>query len=127
MMLPPKSGRKAVRMRNALSIASLSNAYGFVLSAWIRMREADEGAEKTKVDLLSPQGSWPAAFRAQLLALGEEMATIRALTGLAKWEGSIRGKWPAAEYARLVDVQVEMIAVLAQVCCFLLSSIMSSR
>jgi hypothetical protein len=33
-----------------------------------------------------------AAFRAQLLALGEELPTIRALTGLARWEGSIREK-----------------------------------
>ncbi|KAJ6538107.1 hypothetical protein B0H19DRAFT_1079182 [Mycena capillaripes] len=109
MMFPPKSGRKAVRTRNATSIASLANAYGFLISAWIGTRTA--GAPE--LELTAP-GGWTAAFRAQLLALGEEMHTIRALTELAKWEGSIRGKWPAAEYTRLVDVQVEMIVILAQ-------------
>ncbi|KAF7369614.1 hypothetical protein MVEN_00292200 [Mycena venus] len=112
MMFPPKSGRKAVRTRNASSISSLANAYGFLISAWIGMRNPDEGA--TTSEKLASQEGWAAAFRAQLLAIGEELHTIRALTELAKWEGSIRGKWPAAEYARLVDVQVEMIAVLAQ-------------
>ncbi|KAF8206811.1 hypothetical protein K438DRAFT_1816457 [Mycena galopus ATCC 62051] len=109
MMLPPTSGRKAVRTRNAKAIASVASAYGFLLSAWIEMREG--GAPEPK---FTPPGGWPAAFRKQLLALGEELHTIRELTELAKWEGSIRGKWPAAEYRRLVNVQVEMTAVLAQ-------------
>ncbi|KAJ7186248.1 hypothetical protein B0H12DRAFT_1173827 [Mycena haematopus] len=105
MMLPPTSGRKAVRTRNANAIASLASAYGFLLSAWIDIRD--------ELKATTP-GGWPAAFRTQMLALGEELHTIRGLTELAKWEGSIRGKWPAAEYTQLVDVQVEMIAVLAQ-------------
>ncbi|KAJ6538108.1 hypothetical protein B0H19DRAFT_1382661 [Mycena capillaripes] len=101
--------RKAVRTRNAASIASLPNSYGFLSSAWIGNRTA--GAPE--LELTAPDG-WTAAIRVQLLALGEEMHTIRALTELAKWEGSIRGKWPAAEYTRLVDVQVEMIVILVQ-------------
>lgn len=35
MMLPPTSGRKAVRQRNAASITSLERLYGFLLSVWI--------------------------------------------------------------------------------------------
>jgi hypothetical protein len=112
MMFPPKSGRKAVRTRNAASIAALADAYGFLLSAWITSRVQGDGAPRPELKLTAP---WTAAFRAQLLALGEELQTIRALTGLARWEGSIRGKWPAAEYTRLIDVQVEMVGVLAQV------------
>lgn len=108
MMLPPKSGRKAVRQRNAASIASLASAYGFLVSAWIGARDGD-GAETPAV------APWAGQFRTRLLALAEEMHTIRELTALARWEGSIRGKWPAAKYTQLLDVQVEMIASLAQV------------
>ncbi|KAJ6506182.1 hypothetical protein C8R47DRAFT_1037328 [Mycena vitilis] len=111
MMFPPKSGRKAVRTRNAGSIASLSNAYGFLISAWIAAQR--EGPTPLSSTLTQP-GGWAATFRAQLLALGEELQTIRALTGLAKWEGSIRGRWPAEVYMRFVDVQSEMVAILAQ-------------
>ncbi|KAJ6556814.1 hypothetical protein DFH09DRAFT_987191 [Mycena vulgaris] len=107
MMFPSKSGRKAVRQRNAASIASLSTVYGFLLSAWIGVR-ADADAQ------LPSTAAWTAAFRGRLMSLAEEMHTIRELTDLAKWEGSIRGKWPAAEYTKLVNVQVEMIASLAQ-------------
>jgi hypothetical protein len=108
MMLPSKSGRKAVRQRNAGSIAALARAYGVLLSAWIGARSAEKVAGAT-------QRAWTAVFRARLLALAEEIHTIRELTGLAKWEGSIRGKWPSAEYTRLVNVQAEMIVSLGQV------------
>ncbi|KAK7002342.1 hypothetical protein R3P38DRAFT_2729656 [Favolaschia claudopus] len=113
MMFPPTSGRKAVRIRNAASISALSNTYGFLISAWISRRDDDDSnvVDATNRGL---QSAWPAAFRSQLLALGDGLHTIRELTELAKWEGSIRGKWPAKEYMRLVDVQVEMISVLAQ-------------
>ncbi|KAJ7132494.1 hypothetical protein C8R44DRAFT_978049 [Mycena epipterygia] len=112
MMFPPQSGRKAVRQRNAASIAALANAYGFLVSAWIGARDAKPTADGDAKPTLA--ASWAAEFRARLLALAEEMHTIRELTELAKWEGSIRGKWPAAEYTKLLDVQVEMIASLAQ-------------
>lgn len=36
MMLPPKSGRKVVRLRNALTINKLAQSYTFLMSAWIR-------------------------------------------------------------------------------------------
>lgn len=36
MMLPPKSGRKAVRLRNASTINKLAQTYTFLMSAWIR-------------------------------------------------------------------------------------------
>ncbi|KAJ7513178.1 hypothetical protein B0H11DRAFT_2303465 [Mycena galericulata] len=102
MMFPPKSGRKAVRQRNAASIASLGETYAFLISTWITTPE----------DKAAP--TWTLDFQARLMALADEMHAIRDLTELAKWEGSIRGKWPAKEYARLVDVQVDMIGSLAQ-------------
>ncbi|KAJ7463697.1 hypothetical protein FB451DRAFT_1352935 [Mycena latifolia] len=108
MMFPPKSGRKAVRQRNAASIASLASAYGVLVAAWIARADADADEK------LTPTRAWTAAFRGRLMALAEEMHAIRELTGLAKWEGSVRGRWPAKEYERLVDVQVDMVSSLAQ-------------
>ncbi|KAJ7302791.1 hypothetical protein DFH08DRAFT_826257 [Mycena albidolilacea] len=104
MMLPSKSGRKAVRQRNAVSIAVLGEVYPSPISIWISKQDTDS-ARLTQ---------WTAHFRARLMALADEIGAIRVLTELAKWEGSIRGKWPAAEYARLLDVQVDMIGSLAQ-------------
>lgn len=103
MMLSSKSGRKAVRQRNAVSIAVLGEVYASLISIWISKQDTDS-ARPTQ---------WTAHFRARLMALADEIGVIRVLTELAKWEGSIRGKWPAAEYARLLDVQVDMIGSLA--------------
>ncbi|KAJ7784920.1 hypothetical protein DFH07DRAFT_763532 [Mycena maculata] len=44
--VPAKSGRKAVRRRNAASIASLANVYGFLLSAWIRTMGSKAGTKE---------------------------------------------------------------------------------
>ncbi|KAJ7269166.1 hypothetical protein C8J57DRAFT_1609376 [Mycena rebaudengoi] len=102
---PPKSSRSAVRQRNASSIASLGSAYGSLISTWIANH--DDGK-----DAALP-AAWSTDFSA-LIALAEEMHTIRELTGLAKWEGSFRRQWPAEEYTKLIGVQVEMIASLTQ-------------
>jgi hypothetical protein len=107
MMLPPTSGRKAVRLRNASSITAISNAYGFLVSAWI--------AAKPPSSQEVPDTKWATDFRGRLLALGQEIGTIRGQTSMARWEGSIRGAWPFDEYMALVDVQSDMIAGLAQV------------
>jgi hypothetical protein len=106
MMLPPKSGRKAVRQRNASSILALSNVYGFLISTWITNRVEEKAAHTP--------AKWIREFRIRLITIGGDIQTIRELTELAKWEGSIRGAWPAEEYTRLVDVQSEMISALAQ-------------
>lgn len=106
MMLPPKSGRKAVRQRNAASIAALGETYAFLISTWIAKHDGT-GADSAP---------WAADFQTRVMELADEMHAIRNLTELATWEGSIRGKWPAREYALLVDVQVDMIGSLAQVC-----------
>ncbi|KAJ7859304.1 hypothetical protein B0H14DRAFT_3135188 [Mycena olivaceomarginata] len=84
---PSKSGRKAVRQRNAVSIAVLGEVYASLISIWISKQDTDS-ARPTQ---------WTAHFRARLMALADEIGAIRVLTELAKWEGSIRGKWPAAD------------------------------
>lgn len=108
MMLPPTSGRKAVRHRNASSVVALSNIYGFLISIWIN------SSPQEKSQSPAPPG-WIREFRLKLIALAEQIHTVGELTELAKWEGSIRGAWPAEEYTRLIDVQTEMISSLAQV------------
>ncbi|KAJ7619830.1 hypothetical protein DFH06DRAFT_1360909 [Mycena polygramma] len=78
MMFPPKSDRKAVRTRNAR-----------------------EGATPLSATLTQP-GGWAATFRAQLLALGEELQTIHVqsemvavLAQLATSLGHLEKEWEA--------------------------------
>jgi Aromatic acid exporter family member 2 len=78
--------------------------YTFLISVWI--------ASKHKT---APNPTWIKSFRTKLLGIGAEVGSIRDLTHLARWEGSIRGAWPVEEYMQLVAVQSEMIASLAQV------------
>ncbi|KAK0493580.1 hypothetical protein EDD18DRAFT_1405386, partial [Armillaria luteobubalina] len=107
MMLPPTSGRKAVRIRNASSITSLSNLYGYLISAWIS--EVDSDQEKDDRQAEQVKAKWLKEFRDKVMGASVEMRTIRELTELATWEGSLRGKWPREEYVQLVEVQIEML------------------
>ncbi|KAK0471132.1 hypothetical protein IW261DRAFT_1513189 [Armillaria novae-zelandiae] len=112
MMLPPTSGRKAVRLRNASSITSLSNLYGYLISAWIA--EVDSDREKDERQAEQVKAKWLKEFRDKVMGASVEMRTIRELTELATWEGSLRGKWPREEYVQLVEVQIEMVSSLSQ-------------
>ncbi|KIY67696.1 hypothetical protein CYLTODRAFT_483276 [Cylindrobasidium torrendii FP15055 ss-10] len=102
MLFPPTSGRKAVRLRNASSIAALSRLYGYLMSTWIS--DDTEGLKDVWVD----------KFRKQIMSSSVELRTIRELTDMAKWEGSIRGAWAIKEYRLLAEAQLEMVASLAQ-------------
>ncbi|KAK7451262.1 hypothetical protein VKT23_012602 [Stygiomarasmius scandens] len=129
MMLPPTSGRKAVRLRNAAIIAQLADVYSFLLSTWISTEStgnsnadpsssssSDEEANEEELTPTSahPNTRWKAEFRRRLLNAADSLAATRSLTAIARWEGSIRGKWPVEEYMRLLDVESEMISSLAQ-------------
>lgn len=105
MMLPPTSGRKAVRLRNATTIMSISEAYSFLISTWIGKQKETRSASLT----------WLQEFREKLISLSDQAQSVKQMTELAKWEGSIRGKWPVEEYYQLVDAEYEMISGLAQV------------
>ncbi|KAK7062721.1 hypothetical protein VNI00_000209 [Paramarasmius palmivorus] len=105
MMLPPQSGRKAVRRRNAALISAISNLYGFLVATWI---------SGDKASFRDTDDSDSEADEQRLLSLGDEVNAIRGLTELAKWEGNARGKWPAAEYSSLVETEAEMMTPLAQ-------------
>lgn len=108
MMLPPKSGRKAVRLRAAKSIGALGHVYTSLMSAWISENDAGKGASFTA-------SNWVKGFRARLIAVTLQILAGKQEMMLASWEGNIRGRWPQDEYAKLTEIQEDMIGVLAQV------------
>jgi len=107
MMLPPTSGRKAVRLRNASVITSLSESYGFLMSTWIGTQTHQKKRHAAPV-------TWIKEFRQRLIALSDQIQSAKQMTELAKWEGSIRGKWPVEEYHKLIETEFEMLSGLAQ-------------
>jgi hypothetical protein len=108
MMLPPTSGRKAVRLRNASVIMGISEIYGFLISTWI-------GTQTHQKKRLAAPATWVGDFRAHLIALADQIQAVQQMTELARWEGSIRGKWPIDDYRALIGAELEMISGLAQV------------
>ena len=108
MMLPPKSGRKAVRLRTAASIDELGHVYTMLMSAWIVRDES-------RKDVPYSFTHWVKPFRGRLVAITAQLHANKQQMMLATWEGNIRGRWPKDEYFKLTEVQEEMIAVLAQV------------
>ncbi|KAA1472661.1 hypothetical protein DENSPDRAFT_872334 [Dentipellis sp. KUC8613] len=115
MMLPPQSGRKAVRIRNAKTIDGLSHVYAALMSAWITDPLADAtGVEREKgrgVSMIDAR--WAKGFRERLVGVGGQLQSLSAFTDLARWEGGIRGKWNYKDYKRMVEVQLEMVACLS--------------
>lgn len=112
MMFPPKSGRKAVRLRNASTITSLSCIYSGLLSAWIYDKGPDPD-EKPGTSV--PLPDWIPFFREKLTAVWQKLQATKMQTSIARWEGGIRGAWPYDEYVKLADTQLEMISHLALV------------
>lgn len=111
MMLPPTSGRKAVRLRNADVITNISEIYGFLVSTWI-------GNQTHQKKHTSAPPAWIQEFRVKLLALADQITSLKQMTTMATWEGSIRGKWPVEEYESLLQTESQMIGALAQVITF---------
>ena len=110
MLFPPKSGRKAVRLRTADSIDALGHTYTTLMSAWITESEADKDAPYTSAS------NWVKAFRRRLIAATAQIQANKQQMMLASWEGSIRGRWPQEEYVKLTEVQEEIVGILSQVC-----------
>lgn len=99
MMLPPKSGRKAVRLRNATNITNISHLYSDLVAAWISEQR--------------PAQDFVASYRDKLIGIAAQIQMVKGSTAIAKWEGSIRGSWPHDDYMRLANVQSEMVVSLA--------------
>jgi hypothetical protein len=107
MLIPPQSGRKAVRLRNARTIMRLNNIYSFLISFWIS-ETSSSSSEASKTQ-------WQSSFRSQLITAAEEITEVRRLTDMAKWEGNLRGAWPQKEYQQLMETESEILSSLAQV------------
>ncbi|KAI0320467.1 hypothetical protein OF83DRAFT_1053079 [Amylostereum chailletii] len=108
MFVPPKTGRKAVRERNATVLSSLCNVYSSLMSAWI----SNKSPSASENDLDAQAQADP--FRRNLMAVAAQVTALKGLTETSRWEGSWRGQWPYADYARMVEVELEMIATLGQ-------------
>jgi Aromatic acid exporter family member 2 len=108
-MLPPKSGRKAVRLRAASSIDGLGHVYTTLMSAWITENDAGK-------DSSFASSNWVRAFRSRAITVTLQIMASKQYMMIASWEGRIRGRWPQKEYAKLTEVQEEIVAVLSQVC-----------
>ncbi|THH31626.1 hypothetical protein EUX98_g2549 [Antrodiella citrinella] len=110
MMLPPKSGRKAVRLRNANTIMMISNLYQEITSAWIKIPSSSASLEKNEPDLSFAEQI--PFLRDRLLGVATQLQALAGQTMIAKFEGNFRGKWPMDEYLKLVETQVEMLIAL---------------
>ena len=112
MMIPPKSGRKAVRLRNASIISGLSYLYSHLTSLWLSSGEPFDSLHK----LEDAQRRWPSELRQMVVTFSQQLQSLRVQTVMSKWEGNIRGHWPFEEYNRLLDLQVDILSSLVLVC-----------
>lgn len=129
MLIPPTSGRKAVRLQHAAFIAELSSLYSLLMSTWIhngpgrRDSESADGRDGNNTEKASTMNSvspgfqtkWTKSFREQALQLFEQLEAMQVSTAMAKFEGSIRGAWPADEYQKLIQHEHDMLAAFGQV------------
>ena len=72
MVLPPKSGRKAVRLRNASTLSSLMFIYSDIMAAWIRSDSHGDSSE------LYP------GMRKKFLSLAAQLQAVKTQTEIAK-------------------------------------------
>ncbi|OBZ77446.1 Uncharacterized protein C57A7.05 [Grifola frondosa] len=105
MLLPATSGRKAVRLRNATTIAGLSYLYSHLMSIWLDKELSPSDDPKNK-----PQ--WIVHFRERSIGVAEQIQDLKVRTVMSKWEGSIRGTWAFEEYNNLATVQSDILASL---------------
>ena len=112
MMLPPKSGRKAVRLRNASVLSGLSYLYSHLTSLWLSAGEPfDMSREKGTLE----EREWPQDLREKFIYIAEQLQDLRMRTVMSKWEGNIRGAWPFEDYMKMVEVQNDMLSSLVLV------------
>ncbi|KAI0689735.1 hypothetical protein BC835DRAFT_1367615 [Cytidiella melzeri] len=109
MMLPPKSGRKAVRLRNVSILVSLSSLHSDIVSMWISSKGT------TNIGTPNFTNDWFADVRVKIVTIATQLQTLKQQMALAKWENSIRGVWPIEKYMKLADQETRMMANLAWV------------
>jgi hypothetical protein len=112
MLIPPKSGRRAVRLTHATLIFEISQLYTGLVSRWLATEESSsppltqeaspstppgtkEGAEKKprqKSDVEDQQEmedmpAWGTGFRSEIGEVWSKAQRLRLQTQTAKWEG----------------------------------------
>lgn len=81
------------------------------MAAWIdEVVPTEDGKEGM------PRGTeWVQDFREKIIAVAQQLQTLKMQAAIARFEGNIRGAWPSKEYNKLVEVETEMTANLAMV------------
>ncbi|EIN05213.1 hypothetical protein PUNSTDRAFT_107508 [Punctularia strigosozonata HHB-11173 SS5] len=119
MCLPPQSGRKAVRLRNATILTNVADLYAFMMSKWIAMPDVGNELKGENGTDTPKEKSWKNDFRKQMrekiVSISTEIGALRQQTAMAVWEGNIRGAWPVDEYQKLIGIESDMISALAQI------------
>ena len=140
MMIPPTSGRKAVRLQHASVITELSSLYSALMSVWIteapdnkdRGVHSDEqdgvaGEKEAQRISITPtiEAPWVDSLRTRTISLHEQLQAIQMASSMAKFEGSIRGAWPSELYTQLLGHERDMTAAIGQVSAMVLHSLNS--
>ncbi|KAI0297584.1 hypothetical protein B0F90DRAFT_1819180 [Multifurca ochricompacta] len=107
MMLPPMSGRQAVRLRAATSINALSHVYTSLISAWIT--EGNEGKDVPEAAMMLAsweggiRGRWPQEEYSKLTEVQEEMIGVLAQLGGALWKLDTKWRLSLLGHTKVVD------------------------
>ena len=126
MFVPPKSARKAVRVRNATAITGLSNIYLSLTSNWIGKCSPftqDNVSEQTTGSNREDGSAEEAIERAdsirhlrpQLTAVATQLLSLNDVVESARWEAYVLGEWPYHEYKTMLEIEQDMVAILALV------------
>ena len=140
MLIPPVSGRKAVRLRNADLITELLSLYSLLISAWISHDEANPGRLRFTLDNDTTKISFPPRrirLHPQIrdlqrkcnntttelheplrwmLRVPSACTSTNLLRALQSSDSFIISTaWPIEEYFHLIDCESDMLVGLAQV------------
>ncbi|VDB95654.1 unnamed protein product [Peniophora sp. CBMAI 1063] len=108
MFVPPKSARKAVRVRNATAISGLSNIYLDLTTTWIGNRTDGDRSDGLTEDSTTVQ-----RLKTQLVSVATQLLSLNDVVESARWEAAILGEWPYKDYKAMLEVEQDMVAVLA--------------
>lgn len=95
MLLPPQSGRKALRLANATIVSEISQIYGILISSWLTVEEeteenranGKEGPDSENKPVNYSYEKWKPAFRAKLMTVAGALAAQKMQMATVKWEG----------------------------------------
>lgn len=107
MFVPPKSARKAVRVRNAAVMNGISNVYLSLTSAWVGSNTHPAPDKFDSASIILWQG--------EIVAIAQQLLAVDNLSESALWEGRIFGQWHYEEYKVMREIERDMLALMVMV------------